>query len=210
MERVGFVVPGRGQQDHRVVLETPGDKAEHADRRRIQPLQVLGHHQQRLLGGRVGEQVQGRHGQRERLRRRASGDAEGDPQSRPVWARGSAGPDGSSGWSSWYSPAIAMPVSGELPTVRKIRLDGAGPPHGLIDERRLADAGRPENQDGGAGLPIGEAGGEQAQLSLPADEHAAATTACVSVISIEYPTLPAQQIHREYVRAVPNPALWPQ
>ena len=55
MEGVGFVVPGRGQQYDRVVLKASSDKAEHADRRRIQPLQVLGHHQQRLLGSRVGQ-----------------------------------------------------------------------------------------------------------------------------------------------------------
>jgi hypothetical protein len=40
------------------VLESASHKAQHAERRRIQPLQVLGHHQQRLLGSRVGQQVQ--------------------------------------------------------------------------------------------------------------------------------------------------------
>ena len=46
----------------------------------------------------------------------------------------------------------------------------AGPPHGLVDERCLADASRSPDQDGGASLPVGQTGADQGQLTVPSDE----------------------------------------
>jgi hypothetical protein len=53
----------------------------------------------------------------------------------------------------------------------------AGPPYGLIDECCLADACRSPDQDGGARLPVGQAGGDQGLLGVPPDEQAAVSIA---------------------------------
>ena len=178
-ERVGFVVPGRGQQHDRVVLESTGDEAEHVQRPRIEPLQVLGHHQQGLLGGRVGQQVEGRHGQREGLRRGADGDPEGSPQGRlpGLWDQ--------LGQRKQRLQQLVQPGHGQA-RLRRVA-EGPqdppgrpGPPHGVLDQRGLADAGRSPDQDRGAGLPVGQAVGDQALLGIPADEKAAVNNAAHS------------------------------
>ena len=176
LERVGFVVTGRGQQHDRIVLKAAGDEAEHADRGRIQPLHVLGHHQQRLPGGRVREQVQGRHGQRERLRRGSCGDAEGDPQSGLPRLGDQVG-QGQQRPQQLIEPGhgqARLRRAAERPQDPPAR---AGPPDRLLDQRRLADAGRSSDHDRGAALPVGQDGGDQAQLGVPADENAAVNNA---------------------------------
>jgi hypothetical protein len=72
---------------------------------------------------------------------------------------------------------MAMPVSGELPTVRKIRLDGrARRTVSSMSAVLPMPAGSPD-QDGGAGLPVGQAGGDQGLLGVPPDEQAAVSIA---------------------------------
>ena len=71
---------------------------------------------------------------------------------------------------------MARPVSGELPTVRKIRLDGPACRTASSMSAVLPMPGRSPDQDGGAGLPVGQAGGDQGLLGVPADEQAAAST----------------------------------
>ena len=172
-EGIGPVVSGGGQQHDPVVLQAPRDEAEYADGRRIQPLEILGDHQERLPGGRVDEQVQGRHGHREGLRRRSGDNAEGNPQ-RLLPGRGDQVGQGKQRLKELVEPGH--------PQARLRRgTDGpqdpggrSRPPHGVINERRLADAGRTPDQDGGTALPVIQVSRDHGSFGFPANE--AATT----------------------------------
>ena len=73
------------------------------------------------------------------------------------------------GQSTVEIPAHERKLGAEQPNTAVFYCTG-GPPHGLVDERCLADASRSPDQDGGASLPVGQTGADQGQLTVPSDE----------------------------------------
>ena len=131
------------------------------------------------------QQVQGRHGSANGSGG-GCGDAEGDPQSGLPRLGDQVG-QGQERLKQLTEPGhgqAGLRRAAEGPQDPAAR---AGPPDRLLDQRRLADAGRSSDHDRGAALPVGE-GGRSGSARVPADENAAVNNAPHSRHNYRVPT----------------------
>ena len=159
------------EHNHGLVLEAPGDEAEHLGRRPVEPLRILDDEEQRALGLAVGQQAERRQADQEWVRRLAVGPADHGLE-RCALGLGESVEPVEERYEQPVQPGEGQPRLWLRPGRRDDRhLPLASPCGGRLEQRRLADPGLSAHDERAA--PLADPayhGVELRQLVVAAEE----------------------------------------
>ena len=155
----------------RIGVEAAGDEGERIGRWAVEPLDVVGDNQDRRADGRVRQQRERCEGDEERVLGRSLDEAERHAERRVLWLRQrlESAQDGSKQLVETGERQVCLgPDAGRL---EDSHTPGPGQHDGPFQERRLADPRiAADQQRSAAGRRLGDEGGDDLQLPVPAED----------------------------------------